>query len=179
MITGPNQRDVEATPLYDTYQVAKAANTAALIQFFSTPTSGTKARNLTNLGRPYQINNGDLFHMRALRLVPIGMDEADIVAFMKNYTVQFILNRNQILEAPMEFWSGGAGLAGAAATTANATTIKQWSNGSADPRAIATLSPEILIDGGSTFEVDLVGTLFAATEAIFLRCYIDGLWEKA
>lgn len=184
MISNPNQRNAEQTPLYDTYELAANTATPTTIVFFANPLSATKAKNKTILGRPYQIGAGDLFHMIAMRFVALGMDDADLVNFMKNYCAQFILNRTPLLEAPIEFFPGGAGVSGFATTTKTDTTIKHVNNGVADPRAIAAApsSLEILIDGSNTFEVDLVGTTFtslATGPGLFLRCYLDGVWEKA
>ncbi len=158
-------------------------STPATIVLFSTPLSATKDKSKTILGRPYQIGAGELFHMLAMRFVAIGMDDADLVNLMKNYCAQFIKNRTPRLEAPIEFFPGGAGVAGFASTTVTDTTIKHATNGVPDPRAIAAVPQnlEILIDGSDTFEVDLIGTTFTSLTAgagIFLRCYLDGVWEK-
>ncbi len=176
------ERNAEARPIYDTYELASAQNTPAEVTLFATPFGGTKTKAETNLPRPYQIGAGDLFHMLALRVVPIGMDEADILNWMKKYTVEFLVDGKLRLQAPMEYFAGGAGLAGFATTTATTTTIKHVTNGVPDPRAIASIPRdlEILIGGGNTFKCLFVGTTFGpTTAATFIRVYLDGVWEEA
>ena len=115
--------------------------------------------------------------MLALRVIFLGCGLADVLNFMKKYCVRFILNRTPLLEAPAEYFAGGAGLVGF--STANDTT--QVANGLPDPRAVAAIPSdlEIRIDGNSTFEVDCDGTTFTTAAAFFMRVYLDGVWEKA
>lgn len=183
-LNDPNTRNAEQTPLWDTYQLAKTTATPTKIVMFANAT-GTGAtplgKNLTNMPRPYQINPGDLFHLLAIRFSFINCDEADIVAFAQNYCLTFFMDNVPLIEAPTEFFPGGAGIHGTATTTAATTTIKQWTNGTTDPRAINAIASGLAVDfsGDDTIRVELNGTTFQSTAAIFARCYLDGVWEKA
>ena len=66
-------------------------------------------------------------------------------------------------------------------TTETAKTIKWVNNGVADPRAVAAINAEyqIPINSGETFRVELNGTSFTTTAAVFLRCYLDGIYGRA
>jgi hypothetical protein len=126
---------------------------------------------------------GDLFHMLAMRFVFIDCDEKDIIALYKGYCATFFRDNVPLIEAPIEFFPGGAGIQGSVALYAQAaaTVVKQWTNGAPDPRAINAISPdlEIRIGGENALRVELNGPTFTSTAAIFLRCYLDGVWEKA
>lgn len=175
-----NLRDAQQTPLYDTYQLAASQSTPTKIILFADPESPSKGPHLTNLKRAYQIGNNEKFTVFGMGFAPIGMDETDIISFYKNYVARLIVGQKTYLEAPMEHFPGGGGLAGAVSTTATATTIKQWTNGVPSPQAVQALAPEYAIEiaGGDTFRVELVGQSFTAQAAIFLRCYLFGVWEK-
>jgi hypothetical protein len=173
------------TPLYDTYVLA--ANTAlpTTIQLFGSRTAAADGINKTNLKRVSQLDDNERFYLQALRFVPIGMDEEDIVNLMKNYAARLKVGNTIELEAPIEFWAGGAGLAGVAAASTTATTttinIRQFSNGVPDPRAVFGMGDYVIELGGATFSVELVGTTFTSITTgtgIFLRCYLDGVFQK-
>lgn len=177
------------TPLYDTYTLAAAQAIPATITFFDTPASATKGRHLTNLSKQRQLVNPEQFIMSALRVVPVGMDEADIIALMKNYRLLFSLDRKEQLEAPIEFWPGGAGVSGAATTTAATTTIKQWCNGLPSPGAVNLFGidadPRIgdtrfFIDSETTIDLQLMASASPGNSvgAIHLRIYLDGYHGK-
>lgn len=171
-------RRAQVTPLYDTYVLATAGNTGSKVSLFGN-TASSAGIHKTNMKRAYELVFPEKFTMQALRVVPIGCDEADLVKFFKNMTVRFILGGTVELEAPAEYWAGGAGLSGFAATTAADTTIKQVSNGVPDPRAIALLSPHAIhIEHGDHFQVDFEGVSWAATADVFIRVYLDGQYEK-
>ena len=181
MPTVPNMRDAQQTPLYDTYQLAASQTVPTRVIFFAEPESATKGPHLTNIKRAYQIPGNEKFTVFGMGFAPIGMDEADILNFYKKYVAKLIVGEKTYLQAPMEHWPGGAGLWGVVATTADSTTLKQWTNGFPTPQAIQALAPDysIPIEGGDNFRVELQGESFSSTAAIFLRCYLFGVWEKS
>jgi len=171
-------RRSQYTPLYDTLVIATTTPVGAEQTMFGR-TAGANGINITNMTRAFELPGVEAFIVRALRVVPIGCAMLDIVSLMKNYAVRFIRGRAVELEAPIEYWAGGAGLFGLATTTNATTTIEQWSNGVPDPRAIASLADmPIRIEGGDHFELKLVGTTFQTTAALFVRFYLDGGFEK-
>jgi hypothetical protein len=176
----PNIRDAQQTPLYDTYTLASGQSVPTRVVFFADPEGSNKGSNLTNLKKAYQIPGSEKFTVFGMGFVPIGMDEQDILNFYKNYVARLYVGQKIYLEAPMEHFPGGAGLWGVVATTASSTTIKQWSNGFPTPQAVQALAPDyaITIQGGDNFKVELSGNSFTAQAAIFLRCYLYGVWEK-
>lgn len=183
----PGVLSARATPLYDTYELAAAQPTPTTITFFAS-TAAAKGANITNLVRAHEVPPPGYFKVLAMRFVAIGMDEADLRNFAKKYVARLKVGsqKTPLLEAPIEYWAGGAGLFGVAATTASATTIKEWTNGVPDPRAVASLflpgignqDYTIEIGGGEHFQVDLEGTSFNTTAAVFLRCYLDGILHQ-
>ncbi|MCS7261032.1 MAG: hypothetical protein NZ765_09650 [Anaerolineae bacterium] len=176
----PDVRDAQQTPLFDTYQLAANQSTPRTIIFFAEPESPTKGPWLTNLKRAYQIDNNQKFTCFGMGFMPIDMHETDILNFYKNYVARLIVGQKAYLEAPLEHFPGGGGISGTAATTATSTTIRQWSNGIPSPQAVQALAPDYAIEiaGGDTFRVELVGNSFTSTAAIFLRCYLFGVYEK-
>ncbi len=172
MITEQN-RNKENTPIHSTYTQAPGA-TPAVIELFVTPVGGAVGKQTTNLPRAQQIGAGEFFEMHALRVAPVGMGTADLIALQQNYVLQFIHNGVPKLEAPIDFWASGAGIAG----TPAAADAAALTNGTPDPRAIAVLDPLIFIDGGEQFKVRLEGTSFNAAAAVFFRVYLDGVWHK-
>jgi len=115
-----------------------------------------------------------------MRFVCIGMQAADVLNLMKNYAAALIVSNKTLLEAPIEFFAGGAG----PVTTyqpGNLGTADEALNGVADPRAIASITnieDQIVIDSGETFRVELNGSSFTTAAALFVRCYLDGRWGK-
>lgn len=177
-----NMRDEQQTPLYDTYSAAAAAAIPNKITFFDVAQSGSKGPELTNMKKANELPFPEKFTVFGLSLVPLGMDELDILKLMKQYTAVFIVGDKTYARAPMEFFPNIGGLAGFAATTATATTIKQVTNGvPIGPNGAFAMGPEygVTIESGDHFEVNLVGTTgFTATAAIFLRAYLIGVYAK-
>jgi len=176
----PGVLNYQQSPLYDTYQLAASTATPTKIVFFETPTGASKGKNLTNLTRGFELTAPENFRVAAMRFVPVGMNEADLLAFMKNYAATLYVSEKPLLEAPIEFFAGGAGHL-ITAEGGSTGTAEYAINGVADPRAIATITPEdqILINSGETFRVELNGTSFTTTAAVFLRCYLDGRYGRA
>lgn len=173
-----NVRRANVTPLYDTYTQA-AGNTPTPIVMFST-LSANRGIQLTNLSRANELQFPQKFWLTAVRWVPIGMGLADIVGFYKNYALRLIRGTAVELEAPVEYFAGGAGVQGGVSTgTGTAADVSFYNNGVPDPRAIAGLGEfRIPLEAGDHFEINLVGTTFAAAAAVFFRVYFDGIWEK-
>ena len=176
----PGVLNYQQSPLYDTYELAASADTPTKIVFFETPTGASKGKEKTNLTRPFELTAPENFKVAAMRFVPIGMDVTDVVSLMKNYAASLIVSGKTLLEAPIEFFAGGAG-AVVEYDSGSAGTGNSVSNGIADPRACAFISApdQILIGSGETFSVELNGTSFNTTAAVFLRCYLDGRYGRA
>jgi len=174
----PNVRRAQATPLYDTLVIATTTPVGAEQTMFGR-TAGANGIHITNMTRAFELPGIEAFTLRALRVIPIDCALADVVSLMKNYCLRLIRGKAVELEAPIEYWSAGAGLFGAATTTNATTTIQQWGNGVPDPRAVASLGDlPIRIEGGDHFEVKLVGVTFSTTAALCVRVYLDGIYEK-
>lgn len=166
---------------YDTYTLAVNTAVPTNIVMFSAPISASKGLNLTNMTDQNRLPAGEAMKVMAIRAVCIGMDLADIIALQKNYCLRFKIGTKYFLEAPIEAFPGGAGATGVVTTTATTTTLFNYNNGIADPRAVYGLGQEFPLDLPSQafFSVELTGTTFTSANAggggIFLRVYLDGL----
>jgi hypothetical protein len=173
-----SERDVIDNPLFDTFVIAASTTTGNKIVLFSDPISGTKGPERTNLTRPYQLGAGERFRVHAMRVVFVGCLKADIENFMKNFTFRLFVNNKVYLDAPCDYFAGGAGIFG----STNETGGLVYSNGMPDPRAVAAVSADnpIVIGEGSTFRVEANGTAFntAATVGVFCRVYLDGVHHR-
>jgi hypothetical protein len=151
------------SPLYASYALATTTPVPALVKLFG-DVDGVAGigPELTNMQKAFELQGGYSFLVRAMRVV-LHAAAADITSFAKGYTVRLIAGGIRLLDAPCDFWAGGAGVATLAA------------NGIQDPRAIAgfDLDPIALTDG-INFRVEFVGTSFATTAAFFARVYLDG-----
>jgi hypothetical protein len=176
----PGVLNFQQSPLYDTYQLAAAADSTTKIVLFETPAGGSKGKNHTNMTRGFELTSPENFEVAALRFVCLGCNEADVLALQKNYVASLIVSGKVALEAPIDFFSGGAGMV--IATEAGGTGTSEYAqNGIADPRAIAAIEPgyRVKINSGETFSVELNGTSFTATAAVFMRVYLDGIYGRA
>lgn len=181
----PNVRDAQQTPLYDTYTAAAAASVPNSISFFNSRTKSANGHEVTNIEQAAQIPNGLKFTVYGMGFVAIDPDYSDLVKLYKQYAAVLKIGGKEYLEAPMEFFPGGAGISGFAAVsttvTATTSTIKNFNNGEPHPAAVQMFAPEnaLVIPGGLPFGVTLSGaTGFTATAAVFLRCYLFGVFEK-
>lgn len=176
----PGKLNFQNSPLYDTAEIAGSAATGSKIVFFQNPTGSTKGKNLTNMTRGYELTNPENFTVAAMRFVALGVDIADMLSLMKNYAASLIISGKVMLEAPIDFFAGGGGLV-IATEASGAGTVEYAQNGVADPRAVAMIPSAVQpkIESGETFSVELNGTSFTAGAAIFLRCYLDGVFGRA
>lgn len=175
-----DQLSEQRRPLFDTIQVAASAAIPAPITFFGHE-KGVDGENITNLVKKFEIPPPGDFECYSLRLVAIGCGKADLISLMQKYNGYFCIGPDDtpITEGPLEYWPGGAGIHGFAATTAATTTIENWQNGVPDPRAVILFDPPIHISAGERFLFKLAGTSPGnAAAAIFLRCYLDGKRRK-
>lgn len=160
------------TPLYDTYTVAASAAVVpagTLRMFGNVQGVGGIGPNITNMTQAFQLQGGQSWLISAMRFVFLGCALADVNSFFLGFTCRFIVGAGKVTygDAPAEYWAGGAGAYGG--TSAAAT------NGIPDPRAIVPFDVDpVLLTDGVNFEVDVVGTSFAATAAFAVRVYLDG-----
>ena len=169
----PGIRRRQFTPLYDTY-VKAASALPATIQMFGN-VAGSAGINITNMKKAYELPGTEKFTLYALRVVPLAITEADWILLIKGYIVRLIRGRVVELEAGLEYFAGGAGI-----STPTAASVAV-NNGIPDPRAVASLpqSDPIVIEGGDTFEVNLVGpAAVTVAAAVWLRVYLDGAFDK-
>lgn len=177
----PDQLRTRLGLKYDTYSLAVNTATPANIVMFSNPVSASKGLELTNMTDQNRLPAGEAMKVMAIRAVCIGMHLDDVINLQKRYCLRFKIGTKYFLEAPIEAFPGGAGVAGAVATTATTTTLFNWNNGVADPRAVYGLGQEYPLDLPSQafFSVELTGTSFTTVNAggtgVFLRVYLDGL----
>jgi len=179
-IIHPDTRDEQQTPLDDTYS-ASAGAIGNSITFFTSRTKGANGREVTNIEQAGQIPNGNRFRIFGMGFASLGNSYADLLNLTLKYSAVLKIGTKEYLEAPIDFFPGGTGISGFAATTVTATTISAINNGTPSPTSVQMLSPENSIDlpGGVGFNVSLLGTSgFTATTAINLRCYLIGVWEK-
>lgn len=170
---------------YDTYTLPVNTLTPANIVMFSVPVSATKGLELTNMTDQNRLPAGEAMKVMAIRAVTIGMHLDDVLNLQRRYCMRFKIGSKYFLEAPIEAFPGGAGVAGAASisttVTATTSTVFNWNNGIADPRAVYGLGQEYPLDLPSQafFNIELTGTPFTTVNAggtgIFLRVYLDGL----
>lgn len=163
----------QVTPIYDTVDIAASAQ-PAIIQFFAHDVA-THGRHVTNLVEKNKITGPGNFHTVAMRFFPIGISIADLQKWYESYCLRLIRGNAEIaeIEAPPEFWPGGAG-----ATQSTATGV--WvNNGIPDPRAIASLGRYVIkLTAGDHFSVRLEGVTITPAAAHKIRVYLDGVYEK-
>ena len=170
----------QQSPLYDTYELATTTATPVKIVFFENPTGATKGRQLTNMSDGFKLTPPEAFYVAALRFVALGTPLLDLKLLMQQYAATLIVSGKILLEAPVDYFAGGAG-ALIVGEASGAGTLEYAQNGVADPRAIAAIpvQDQILIDSGETFRVELNGATFTTSAALFLRCYLDGRYGRA
>jgi hypothetical protein len=166
----PNVRRRQWTPLYDTIVLAKDGTLGPLTEFFGR-TAAANTIQITNMQRANELPGVEAFEVHALRVFVQGL-AADVMAMYKNLVVRLYRGRVVELEAPVEFFPGGAGIFEVLATD---TAVY---NGPADPRAVNVLNDPIRIEGGDNFRVTLEGTTTTATGALLTRIYLDGAYDK-
>lgn len=177
----PNQLRSRMGLKYDTYVLAANTAVPTNIVMFNAPISATKGRNLTNMTDQNRLPAGEAMKVMAIRAACIGMHLTDVINLQKNYALRFTIGTKVFLEGPIDAFPGGGGATGTVATTATTTTLFNWNNGIADPRAVYGLGQEFPLDLPSQafFGVELVGTTFTTLDTggtgIFLRIYLDGL----
>ena len=160
------------SPYFDTYIVAAAGtvNPGGITKMFGN-VQGVAGigPNITNLQQAFQLQAGESFLLCSFSGVIIGTTLADADTFMTNNTVRLIIGAGNYpyCDAPLEYWSGGAGAYGG--TSAAAT------NGIPDPRAITPFDVDpILITDGTNFHAEILVTSFTASANFVLRLYLDG-----
>ena len=170
----------QQSPLYDTYELATTTATPVKIVFFENPTGATKGRQLTNMSDGFKLTPPEAFYVAALRFVALGTPLLDLKLLMQQYAATLIVSGKILLEAPVDYFAGGAG-AVLVGQGGGLGTLEYAQNGVADPRAIAAIpaQDQILIDSGETFRVELNGATFDTTAALFLRCYLDGRYGRS
>lgn len=187
----PNQVGAIWSPLYDTYRKDQNTQLPAAITFFGNLASAV-GLEFTNMPAAYELGTGESFDIYALRFVFIDTYVQDIYKMFKNYVAELYIGERPYLQAPLEFFPGGAGVTGFAAlsTTATTTTLREnvFNNGIPDPRAINSLTPPYIlrIAQGMKFSVKLSTTqtppTLTATASngtnLFMRCYLDGLRRR-
>lgn len=167
----PNVKDSVFSPLFDTLKSAGVQTYAATLTLFQNVVNvagvGPEVTNMTKAG---ELKSPEDFEVHALRLAFLGCAAADIISFMKAYTVQLIVGSKVYLNAPAEFWPGGGGPIGSTAT----------GNGISDPRAIYGLGDlAIPIPNGTNFKVQCIGSGTCAITADFcMRVYLDGVYRR-
>lgn len=176
-----NVRDQQQTPLYDTYSAAASASVPARIAFFNSRTRTADGYEITNMPSAGFLPPPNKFTVFGMAFSAVGCDETDLLKLIKQYTAELSVGGKEYLAAPLDFFPSPGGIFGAVATTATTTTIKQWNNGSGGHDRAFALGPDyaITIESNERFEVNLTGAAgFTATAAVFLRCYLLGVWEK-
>lgn len=175
MVTA-DQLQARYSPLYDTKSVAGSASTGASLTFFQNLMS-TSGRAITNMKKAGELPAPERFEVYALRLALLECGGGDIQDLYQGFGVEMKVSGKTVLEGPIEYFAGGAGIYGFATTTATTTTISQLSNGVPDPRAVALMPAgyQIPIEAGEPFEVVLSGTAFTAAAAIVIRAMLEGI----
>jgi hypothetical protein len=114
-----------------------------------------------------QLPGGTSMNVYSLRVVFFAA-AADIVSFCQNNSCRLYAGGIKLLDAPPEYWAGGAGVAQSA------------NNGVADPRAIVGFkSDPIQLTDGIVFNVTFnAKATFAASAAFFMRVYLDGEFQE-
>jgi hypothetical protein len=168
----PGQVRTITSPLFDTYSIAAAA---AMIpgglykHFGAIQGLAGVGPQTTNMQQAFSLAGGEKFTVRAMRLVPIGVGNADWVSFCQSFTVKLIAGSGNTVyaEAPAEYWAGGAGISG---------PTTDVNNGVPDPRAVTGLDVDpVLLTDGINFRVEIVGTSPGnAAAAFFYRVYLTG-----
>jgi len=168
----PGVRRRQVTPLYDTLTVATTTAIGAQKILFGS-VAGTVGIQNTNMSQAFQLPGTEKFTVAAMRFVVVSSVIADVIGIMTNYVLRLIRGRAVELEAPVEYFAGGAG---PVAPLAAGTIV---SNGVQDPRAVASLGENpIIIEGSDHFEVQLVGASYTTTAALVVRVYLDGWFDK-
>lgn len=192
--TVPGLSEQICQPFWDTflYPVAGQSTTPAVM--FQKPRgagvtafgagAGTGVNTLrdTNMSVPGQLPGGFTMDVRAIAVV-IGAETptiaADLLKIAMGGVLVFTVGQKVQHQQPLIKLPGGAGITGAVATTATTTTLQGWNHGSADPRAVysITVTP-IIIEPSINFDVTLlwpsggVAVSAATPITVFLEGYL-------
>lgn len=179
----PGKVRTRQSPLWDTYDVASGAmvggnGTTVMFNQFENQITATYPNgvpgNITNMQQANQLSGGVSFVLGALRLVPLGAAEVDLVQFMQNFRVELQVGAGYFSYsvAPPEYWAGGAGPFTPGTGTASL-------NGFPDPSATVGFDIDpILLTDGVNFRLKLLGIPFAASQRFFMRAYLDGQFTE-
>jgi hypothetical protein len=162
----PNAMDVQHEPIYDTYtQTAGTGNTIPnLTQFFTNPQN--KTINQTNVQRPKQLDAPEAFAVMSIRAhILENILLADLINLFNSMVLEFWIGNKWYNRGPLWHYNAGGGIAGAVSTTANATTITAWNNGTQGRNNMGTLEINIVIDNQASFYGQLNGVAVVLTAA--------------
>jgi hypothetical protein len=136
--------------------------------------SGVKQIQDTNLneGRKLPFTAGDMW-VTCIRFCPQGLTGLatinDVQRLFRNYVLQFLVNGEEYLVAPLELFPAGGGPYGigqlSTAMLALTTTSQGAINGLPSASAVMPLPKPIGIGQGETFVVQLLGTTFTTDAA--------------
>ena len=165
----PGRASTQWTPLYSSIAIATATAMPTTIKLFGDINgSAGVTSDRTNMTKAFELESPQSFLVMAMRVVMIGCAAADLRSFMQNYTCRLNAAGKKILEAPAEYWAGGAG-----------PSIDN-NNGIADVRSVVSLTANpIDLRAGTTFNFEAVGTSFPTTGAFFMRVYLEGQYTRA
>ena len=169
----PGVRRRQVTPLYDTLTVTAGAFGTKSIMFGHL--AGSDGIQVTNMTKAFELPGPECFTVFALRCVLLSCALADVKSLYINKVIRLTRGRAIELEAPVEYFGGGAGIHG---FTTDATS-NFYNNGTPDSRAIASLGDNpIVIEGSDHIEVSVEGPTFTATANVIMRVYLDGWFDK-
>lgn len=175
LVSGPSgdyTLNRERRPLWDTLVVGAGA-TGTLLTMFALPFSGTKARHLTNLPRPYQIGPGEHFTCRSIRIMPVSTIGAADAQNFEQWALQLYINNVLRTEGPVPYFPAGGGTTLHSDVAAGVSIAMH--NGLGEP--ICVLDPAIEFSGDDQVRVDLIGASFVAV-GFTVKVILDGEWDS-
>ena len=178
MPTLGNSRSAQQTPLFDSYSQA-AGTVPARVAFFNSRTQSANGPEITNMMAAGFLPNA-AFTVFGMAFSVIDPDADDLNKLYKNYVARLIVGTKTYIEAPLEFFPAPGGIVSNFGTMTAAATNQQHTNGVPSQASIFALAPDysIKIEAGERFEVNLVGTSVTAVDAVFVRCYLLGVYER-
>lgn len=135
---------------YDSLTLDASAVDATLFQ--SPVGQSNKTLQDTNMRAAGKLPASQEFEVKALGfLADPDVASADIVALLKGASFELVVGEKRYHECPLILLTGGCGIDG----LTTGTSIEHYHNGIADPRAIYTIEPSVIIEEDENFRAEV------------------------
>lgn len=178
--------DIVPWIVYDRLTTASNTATAVEYDFFTTPQSGTKTKQDTNMQQVMTLAQPQHFNCTSLQFYFSSRTMAvDIGTFLDTYYCEFVIGTKVYAEGPLSQFPGGAGVNGATTQT----NVGVLSNGFPSPLAVVDfrigdnpIGHHIL--QGQSFQVKVISSAGFTTSSLSgaiglnLLCVLEGVLSR-